>query len=81
MKKNVVDLKDFELRRPSEKRPQESPKNAFESNNVKKFEKKGTIKNYNEFVKMIIKEETKEKIYDPITNHEDQITPIKEKNT
>lgn len=76
MKKNVFELKEEDMRKVSLKKIQESPKIANDPASKKKNEKKNTIKNYNEFVRMIIKEESKEK---PSLNQDNNITPMKEK--
>lgn len=79
MKKSILEFKDHDFEKYTQKNSHESPKTFLESNNQKKPEKKNTIRNYNEFVRMVINEENKEKYSEPTNNFGLNITPIKEK--
>ena len=79
MKKTSLELKEHDFGKYTQRNPNESPKTLLESTNVKKPEKKNTIKTYNEFVRMVINEENKDRNGDHSSNFGLNITPIKEK--
>ena len=81
MKKTSLELKEHDFGKYTQRNPNESPKTLLETTKVKKPEKKNTIKTYNEFVRMVMNEENKERISDHSNNFGLNITPIKEKTS